>query len=131
MKVQEEEDRILRVWTPIVLRGSVFASAAVLVAGLVAEAVMTPGYYVERFHDLQRGAELRGSESWTTVLSGAFKGRPHEVLTIGLLLLTLVPLGRVALSLLVFVRERDRAFILLTGYVLAMLIVGVMLGRVG
>lgn len=131
MNTKEEEDRILRVWTPLILRGSVIASAVVLAAGLIAELVMTPGFYLERFHELQQGGQLRGQESWSTLFGRALKGRPHELLTIGLLLLTLVPLGRVGLSFLVFARERDRAFIFVTGYVLVMLIVGMMLGRIG
>jgi uncharacterized membrane protein len=42
--------------------------------------------------------------------------------TIGLLVLTLVPLGRVAFTFILFVKERKRIFALATAYVLAALI---------
>jgi uncharacterized membrane protein len=55
----------------------------------------------------------------------------HSILTLGLLVLTLVPLGRLAFTLLLFIRERDVVYIAATAYVLTALIAGVMLGRIG
>jgi len=43
----------------------------------------------------------------------------------------LVPLGRVAFTLIFFIKERDGWFILLTATVLSLLILGVVFGRVG
>ncbi len=40
-------------------------------------------------------------------------------MTIGLLILTPVPLGRVAFTFILFVKERDRIFALATAYVLS------------
>jgi hypothetical protein len=48
--------------------------------------------------------------------------RPSSIVTIGLPVLTLVPLGRVAFTFVLFVKERERIFALATAYVLAALI---------
>jgi uncharacterized membrane protein len=58
-------------------------------------------------------------------------GNPHAVLTLGLFVLTLVPLARVAFCFILFIRERDYTYVALTAYVLAGLIVGVLVGSVG
>jgi uncharacterized membrane protein len=59
------------------------------------------------------------------------QGNPHAVLTIGLFVLTLVPLARVAFCFILFIRERDYTYVAFTAYVLAGLIVGVLVGSVG
>ncbi len=52
-------------------------------------------------------------------------------MTVGLLVLTLVPLGRVGFTFVLFLKDRDLAFTVLTATVLLLLVVGVLLGRVG
>ena len=58
-------------------------------------------------------------------------GKPHPVLMLGLFVLTLVPLARVAFCFLFFIKERDYTYVAFTAYVLAGLIVGVLVGSVG
>ena len=58
-------------------------------------------------------------------------GNPHAVLTVGLFVLTLVPLARVAFCFILFISERDYTYVAFTAYVLAGLIVGVLVGSVG
>jgi uncharacterized membrane protein len=127
----DEEDRILRVWTPLILRTILIASVIILVAGIIAMATRAPGYYVERFHAAQHGRTLHQPPSWTVTVREAMHGNPHSLMTLGLLVLTLVPLGRVAFTFFLFAREGDRVFTLATAYVLAGLIAGVLLGRIG
>lgn len=125
----ENEDRILRFWTPILLRTILVVAAAILIFGLI---LMTskPDFYVSRFHAAQthRFAE---KESFPELLALAVQGDPHSVMTLGLYVLTLVPLARVAFSFLLFLKERDYAYIGFTAYVLTGLIVGMLLGRMG
>ena len=47
---KQEEDRILRVWTPILLRSILIAAMVLLVAGLVLDYTYAPDYYVERYN---------------------------------------------------------------------------------
>lgn len=126
-----EEDRILRVWTPIILRSVLMMASLVLVLGLALTATNSPGYYVRRFHLVQSGAALRAKENWSQLGLNAMRGDPHAIMTIGLVTLTLVPLVRVVFTFILFLRERDRVFIAATAYVLTGLIVGMLLGRVG
>ena len=128
--VSAEEDRILRLWTPILLRSIVIISMTVLIAGLVLTATIAPNYFVNRYHQIQLG-HLLGREHLATIWSNLVAGQPHAVLTVGLYLLTLVPLARVAFCLVLFIKTRDVAYIGFTAYVFAALIIGFLLGHVG
>jgi uncharacterized membrane protein len=129
-KTLNEEDRILRVWTPILLRTILIASAIVLVVGLFLMATMTPTFYEQRFHSIQAG-HLHPTETFTQDIAAARTGDPHSVMTLGLFILTLVPLARVAFCFLLFLKERDYMFVFLTAYVLIGLMAGVLLGKIG
>ncbi len=127
---KQEEDRILRVWTPILLRTILIAAMIILVIGLVLTYTFAPDYYVQRYNAVQQG-HLIGREKFDVLFERLRQGNPHAVLTIGLFVLTLVPLARVAFCFVLFIRERDYAFVAFTAYVLAGLIVGVLVGSVG
>ena len=127
---KQEEDRILREWTPILLRSILIAAMLVLGAGLVLTYTFAPDYYVERYQAVQHG-HLIGKEKFGLLFDRVRQGNPHAVLTIGLFVLTLVPLARVAFCFILFIRERDYTYVALTAYVLAGLIVGVLVGSVG
>jgi uncharacterized membrane protein len=125
-----EEDRILRVWTPILLRTILIAATIVLVIGLFLMATKAPGFYVERFHAVQAG-HLHPPERFSQEIARALQGDPHSVMTCGLFILTLVPLARVAFCFLLFTKERDYTYVVFTAYVLIALMAGVMLGKIG
>lgn len=127
---KEEENRILRVWTPFLLRTILITAMVVLIAGLVLTYTYAPDYYVDRYNAVAHG-HLIGKEKFELIAERIRKGNPHAVLTIGLFVLTLVPLARVAFSFILFIRERDYTYVVLTAYVLAGLIVGVLVGSVG
>jgi uncharacterized membrane protein len=126
----EEEDRILRLWTPILLRSIVVVAMSVLVTGLVLTATVAPNYFVQRYRQVQLG-HLLGRESLTSIWSNLVAGKPHAVLTVGLFILTLVPLARVAFCLVLFIKTRDLAYVGFTAYVFAALIIGCLLGHIG
>jgi uncharacterized membrane protein len=90
-----------------------------------------PGYYVMRFHSLQSHVRYQNRKSLTGLASTALKGDPRSIMTLGLMVLTLVPLARVAFCFLLFVKERDGIYVAFTAYVLIGLVAGVILGRVG
>ena len=125
-----EEDRILRVWTPILLRTILIAATVVLVFGLFLMATKAPGFYVERFRAVQAG-HMHPPESFSQIITGALARDPHSVMTLGLFILTLVPLARVAFCFLLFLKERDYTYVVFTAYVLSALVVGVLLGKIG
>lgn len=125
-----DEDRILRVWTPLLLRTILIAAVVVLVIGLILAYSYAPDYYVQRYRAVQHN-QLIGKEKFVGLIDRSFSGQPHAVLTVGLFVLTLVPLARVAFCFLFFIKERDWTYVMLTAYVLIGLIVGVVVGRVG
>ncbi len=125
-----DEDRILRTWTPLILRSVLIVSTVVLTIGIVATVLHAPGFYVERFHALQRG-HLQDAENLWTLFVGLKAGSPHSIMTIGLYVLTLVPLVRVAFTLVLFLKDQDYIYVAATAYVLGGLILGMMLGRIG
>src|SRR5277367_635679 len=127
---KQEEDRLLREWTPILLRSILIAAMILLVSGLILDYTFSPDYYVDRYHEVQQG-HLIGREKFALLFDRIRAGNPHAVLTTGLFVLTLVPLARVAFCFMLFIRERDYTYVALTAYVLAGLIVGVLVGSVG
>jgi uncharacterized membrane protein len=130
-KIIDDEERILRVWTPAILRTILVGAIAILLFGLVSIAWQNPGYYVEHFHNLQGATHFQNRESLSSLASSALQGSPRSIMTIGLMVLTLVPLARVAFCFLLFVKERDGIYVVFTAYVLIGLVVGVVLGRIG
>ena len=127
---KQEEDRILRVWTRILLRSILITAMVLLVAGLILDYTYAPDYYVDRYNAVMHG-QLIGREKFGLLAEHISEGNPHTVLTLGLFVLTLVPLARVAFCFLLFIKERDYIYVGLTAYVLAGLIVGMMVGSAG
>ncbi|HVA79609.1 MAG TPA: DUF1634 domain-containing protein [Candidatus Binataceae bacterium] len=125
-----DEDRIMRVWTPMLLRTILIVATIILVTGLVMMATHAPGYFAHRYHTVQSG-RTHDPQTFAQLIEGATQGDPHSVMTVGLFALTLVPLARVAFCFLLFVKERDFAYVGFTAYVLIGLITGMLLGRIG
>ena len=126
-----DEERILRVWTPVILRTVLVSAIVILLFGLLSIGWQNPGYYVEHFHRLQTLGHPQNRERLAALVSSSLKGEPRSIMTLGLMVLTLVPLARVAFCFLLFVKERDGTYVVFTAYVLIGLVVGVILGRVG
>ena len=101
-----------------------------LVAGLVLDYTYAPDYYVDRYNAVMHG-QLIGKEKFGVIAEHIRQGNPHPVLMLGLFVLTLVPLARVAFSFVLFIKERDYIYVGLTAYVLAGLIVGMLVGNAG
>ncbi len=61
-----DEDKILRIWTPIILRTVLIAAGIVLIVGLVLMAA-TPGEYVDHFRKVQENERIKdyGYLRWT------------------------------------------------------------------
>lgn len=132
-KTLSEETRILREWTPMILRTILIVATLTLVTGMGVMMALEPGYYVKRYHAVQQSSafSFRRHLSFSQLAHQAASGNPHAIMTFGLVVLTLVPLGRVAFTFLLFLKERDMVFVVATGYVLSGLILGVVLGRIG
>jgi uncharacterized membrane protein len=125
-----EEDRILRVWTPLLLRTILIAALVVLTFGIILTYTYAPDYYVDRYYAVQQG-HLYGSQDVHDFFKNVLAGEPHAVLLLGLFVLTLVPLARVAFCFLFFIQQRDYVYVACTAYVLMGLIIGMVIGGIG
>ncbi len=68
--------------------------------------------------------------SFSGVFKEALGGHGRGIIAVGLLLLIATPIARVAFSLVVFLLRRDRVYVAVTLLVLAVLLFGVVGGRV-
>ena len=97
-----------------VLQGGVLLSAAVIVIGLMLE-VLQPDKFAP-----QKLAQF--PQTFGQVWAGLLSLHPQAVITLGLLLLIATPVLRVAVSIVAFVVEHDRRFVVITLLVLCILL---------
>jgi uncharacterized membrane protein len=102
------------------LQVGVAVSAAVVLAGGAVYLVRHGGARPHYGRFVGEPAELR---SVTGILHAAAAVQGRAIIQLGLLLLIATPVARVAFSLFAFLRERDRAYVLITSFVLALLLV--------
>jgi uncharacterized membrane protein len=109
------------------LRYGVLLSASVVAAGgiwyLIQYGTTAPGYHV-----------FRGGPEYLRHLRGILSGVPgfhcRRVMQLGLVLLIATPVARVAFSVVAFALQRDRAYVVITLIVLAVLLFSLS-GRAG
>ncbi len=105
-----------------VLRGGVLISAAITLLGVV--------WFYLRMAITGR-APLTYPHSIVEVAQELAHGEPLALIALGLLILLLTPIVRVAISIIVFALERDWLYTIITMVVLLILLVSLLLGRGG
>lgn len=113
-----------------ILRCGVIVSLATILVGLVVMFVHHPSYLdspAELQHLTQPGAAFPHTVS--AVIAGLLDGRGRAIVVLGLLLLIATPILRVAVSIVVFILQRDRVFMLVTSFVLVVLLISFWLGK--
>lgn len=112
-------DQRLEVIISVLLRTGVMLSAAVVLLG-------GAGYLGQHGHEQPDYSAFHGApavyRSVSGVVHAAGPSNWPAVIQLGLLLLILTPIARVAFSLVGFGLERDRAYVVLTSIVLAILV---------
>jgi uncharacterized membrane protein len=119
------------------LRWGVLLSFVVVAAGLVALIITgQTGYDQSGTSDLP--ALLRyhaGSPTFPASVEATFTGalafKPYAIISLGLLLLLVIPVVRVAVSIIAFALERDWLYVLITTFVFAMLMISFAIGKAG
>lgn len=107
-----------------VLRGGVLLSAGLLIVGAAL-------YAVSALRGEAPAATATYPHSLGDVVAGVAHGDPLAVLALGLLVLLLTPVARVAISIFAFARERDWLYVGITTLVLLILLASFLLGRGG
>lgn len=118
------------------LRGGVFVSAAVILLGIVLVAVTRDtGYAAIRPHhlpDILAYHQSIGPSYFPTspavVVRDALVGKPYAIIGLGMLLLIVTPVLRVALSVFFFLAQRDWLYVGITLVVLAVLLLSLVTG---
>ena len=115
----------------VVLRIGVSVSALMLTAGTLVTLVTAKGA-TRAVASLRRGVAhpsgLTVPRSVAGVAHGVVHGQGPALVMLGVLLLVLTPITRVAVSLAVYAREHDTTFVVITAVVLALLISSFALG---
>ncbi len=116
----DDKDSLLRIWTPVLLRATLGAAVLLMAAAII----------LAHYQPLSPAIVRSAADSWIPA-AAALRGDPASLATLGLLVLTMVPLIRVGFCLLFFLRQRNLLYVAMTGYVLAVLTAGIFLGRIG
>jgi len=132
---QERTVELIISW---LLRVGVWSSIALVVAGLVMLVVKDhaallherPGGLEALLHQGPPG-EPQPLTLYPDVLASVRRGEPYGVITLGLLVLLLTPVLRVAVSVVAFLLERDWLYTAITAAVLCLLLAGLALGKAG
>ncbi|HTC80047.1 MAG TPA: DUF1634 domain-containing protein [Acidimicrobiia bacterium] len=130
--MQDQRVRKVELAISALLRVGVLTSLLVVLIGTVVTFAHHPHYLSSR-HDLvhltRPGAEF--PHSVPTVVRGLQHSQGRAIVMAGILLLIATPVLRVAVSVLAFVYQRDRTFVVITSVVLALLLTSFLLGRGG
>jgi uncharacterized membrane protein len=120
-------------WISWLLRGGVLLSLAFLVIGTVITFVHHPDYLntAVSTHVLKNPAEGVVPNHIVVIYDMIKQGKGQGYVALGLLILIATPVLRVALSVVTFWLEKDRAFVLITAGVLSLLILSLVLGKAG
>jgi uncharacterized membrane protein YfcA/uncharacterized membrane protein len=97
-----------------ILQGGVLLSAVIIGIGLIMMALQPDKFAPQRLQQFP--------QTFSQVWIGLLALRPQAVITLGLLLLIATPVVRVAVSIVAFVVEHDRRFVMITAVVLLILL---------
>ena len=115
----------LEIWISYVLRIGVLTAGAVILFGLVLYLIEGPGSGRPTTLDQLTADGGQPIEvSWQSIVDGLKSLEPGAIILLGLLLLILTPLTRVAMTLILFILQQDWIFVAITGAVLGILFIG-------
>jgi len=130
MSAHDERARGVELLISNLLRIGVGASLLIVVFGTVVSFIHHPDYLTQP-PALQRlttpGAAF--PHTLRDVVKGVRDIRGQAIVMVGLMLLIATPVARVAVSILGFVYEHDRRYVIITSIVLALLILSFVLGK--
>ncbi|RIH82852.1 hypothetical protein Mlute_02363 [Meiothermus luteus] len=112
-------DRAMELLLGNLLRLGVLAAGVVVLVGGLLELASHASQAVD--YSVFRGEPV-SLRSLMGVLQGAVAAQPKHLIQLGLLLLVLTPVLRVALSVVLFARQRDGVFVGITLWVLGVLL---------
>ena len=124
-----EEPAALEDALSVLLRGGVVASTALILSGMALSFVHHPEYLRSRGVLSSLLEPVDTPRRLADVFAGLLRVHGQSLVMAGLLLLIVTPIARVAFSLSAFALRRDRAFMVITGVVLSLLLTSFLLGH--
>jgi len=123
--------RLVELTISVLLRSGVFASLALVIFGTVLSFLHHPSY-LHSTADLVLLASPHAAFPHTPqqIMQDLQVWRGQAFVAVGLILLIATPIMRVAVSILAFIYQRDRVFVLVTTIVLAFLLLSFVIGNV-
>ncbi|MFI5228872.1 MAG: DUF1634 domain-containing protein [Gemmatimonadales bacterium] len=118
------DDKVEQLVGRLLQLGVLFAALVVLLGAVLLldrSGAARPSYAL--FH-----SEPSALRSIGGIVRAAFSGDASGVVQLGLLLLILTPIARVAFTLVAFVLQRDATYVVVTAIVLALLLFGLVFG---
>ena len=121
-------------WTDItistLLRTGVILSIVIIFTGLMITFVHHPDYFSSRPQlGTLTSPGVHFPSTFVEVVQGVRHARGQAIMAAGLLLLIATPVARVALSVVIFLVERDHLYAVITTAVFAILMIAFALGR--
>jgi uncharacterized membrane protein len=120
--MQEEKVRRVEITISYVLRIGVILSVLILCAGLGLIFAHHPEYASKLPYNKVVGLQGNFPHSFGSLINSVSKGEGSGIAVLGLAILILTPIMRVAVSILAFIYQRDPAMTLVTSFVLAALL---------
>ncbi len=113
------------------LRGGIYVSLSMVVLGALVSVARHPGEFSKHEGMWQIDpAHARFPTTISQTLSGVAGGEGRAIIVLGLMLLILTPVVRVAASAAAFALEKDRTYTIITLIVLTLLLLSFFLGKV-
>jgi uncharacterized membrane protein len=118
-------------WISVLLRSGVITSFVAVVGGTLVSFLHHPEYRSSPAALARLTRPGQAFASLSDVATGVRLWHGQGIVMLGLLVLILTPILRVAFSIVIFAVERDRRFVTITSAVLLLLLVSFALGRAG
>lgn len=116
----------MEIWISYVLRAGVMAAGAIILFGVVLFLVAgPPASGPHTLNDVIGNGGHRIMVSPSSIAHDAAAGSPVAVIQLGVLVLILTPMMRVAMTIFLFVALRDRIFVAITAVVFSVLVLGI------
>lgn len=116
-------------WISTTLRIGVGVCSIALLIGLILGVSSSSEFGITQ--ELFRGEELSAPAilSFSEVLHGLLSGKGQAWVFLGIFLLILLPIIRVGMTLFIYLFEKDYLFVGITGFVLTVLLFGLIFGK--
>jgi len=118
------EIHFMEIWISHVLRVGVIIAGAITLLGIVLFMALgtRTGQSLSLHQILHGGPPIPLTPG--AILDGVDTGKPLEIIYLGMFVLILTPVTRVAMTMVLFAKQRDWTFVVLTSIVLGVLILG-------